>query len=73
MEYFIDINPFLPLPKNKKRFTVSRVDIAGSGSDYRGFMHNLGVPVLDICYTYDPVSPWCYVASLLRLCEARPD
>ncbi|XP_047497412.1 N-acetylated-alpha-linked acidic dipeptidase 2-like isoform X1 [Penaeus chinensis] len=31
-----------------------RVGIAGSGSDYRAFMHNLGVPVLDICYTYDP-------------------
>ncbi|XP_042894430.1 putative N-acetylated-alpha-linked acidic dipeptidase isoform X2 [Penaeus japonicus] len=31
-----------------------RVDLVGSGSDYRSFMHNLGVPVLDICYTYDP-------------------
>lgn len=38
---------------------MCRVGIIGSGSDYRAFMHNLGVPVLDICYTYDPVSPWC--------------
>ncbi|XP_069193341.1 N-acetylated-alpha-linked acidic dipeptidase 2 isoform X1 [Procambarus clarkii] len=25
----------------------------GSGSDYMGFQHNLGIPSMDICYTHD--------------------
>ncbi|ROT78135.1 hypothetical protein C7M84_003149 [Penaeus vannamei] len=31
-----------------------RVKNVGSGSDYKSFLHNLGVPALDIRYTHEP-------------------
>lgn len=34
---------------------VARVNILGSGSDYTAFMHVLGVPAIDIRYTYEEV------------------
>lgn len=34
---------------------AQRVGILGSGSDYTAFMHVLGVPSIDIRYTYQEV------------------
>jgi hypothetical protein len=34
---------------------VARVSILGSGSDFTAFMHVLGVPAIDIRYTYEEV------------------
>ncbi|XP_042222207.1 N-acetylated-alpha-linked acidic dipeptidase 2-like [Homarus americanus] len=30
-----------------------QMQFIGSGSDYKGFQHNLGIPCMDICYTHD--------------------
>ncbi|CAL4210621.1 unnamed protein product, partial [Meganyctiphanes norvegica] len=38
-----------PDPKNPK---VPWMQLVGSGSDYKGFQHNLGIPCLDLRYTH---------------------
>ena len=36
--------------------TFYRVDLPGSGSDHAPFRDQLGVPIVDMWFTYDPVS-----------------
>ncbi|KAK7075727.1 N-acetylated-alpha-linked acidic dipeptidase 2, partial [Halocaridina rubra] len=43
----------LPDPDNPSKPKIGGI---GAGSDYKGFQHNLGVPSLDVRYTYGPVS-----------------
>ena len=44
----------------------------GSGSDYKGLQHNLGVPSLDIRFTHDNVSikttHMCVIKQQLNTC-----
>lgn len=35
--------------------TQPRVDTIGSGSDFRAFMYNLGIPSMDMVFTVAPV------------------
>jgi hypothetical protein len=44
---------------------VARVNILGSGSDYTAFMHVLGVPAIDIRYTYEEVKHTTVNAHIL--------